>query len=68
MWSFFLKSEQEFDLNYQYGIARSINKSSDGQVRTIEVEYQNHNEKIKRKTVRRVRGVVVIHRLGDNTQ
>ena len=46
----FLKSEQEFELSYQDGIVRSINKSSDGRVRTIEVEYQNHNEKIKRKT------------------
>ena len=34
---------------YQYGIVQSINKSSDGRVRTIEVEYQNHTEKIKRK-------------------
>ena len=66
----FLKSEQESNLNYQYGIVRSINKSSDGRVRTIEVEYQNHNEKLKRKTVRGVRDVVVIYRvdeLSDNT-
>ena len=66
----YLKTEQEFDLNYQYGIVRSINKSSDGRVRTIEVEYQNHSEKIKGLTVRGVRDIVVIHRveeLSDNT-
>ena len=61
----FLKSEQEFDLQYQYGIVISVNKGRDGYVRTIDVEYQNHNENIKRKTVRGVRDIVVIHRVDE---
>ena len=61
----FLKSEQEFDLQYQYGIVKSVNKGKDGRVRTIEVEYQNHNEKIKRTTTRGVRDVVLIHRVDE---
>ena len=43
----FLKSEQEFDKHYQYGIVRVLNKGSDDKIRTIVVEYQNHNEEIK---------------------
>ena len=53
----FLKSEQEFDLQYQYGIVKSVNKGKDRRVRTV--EYQNHNEKIKRTTTRGVRDVVL---------
>ena len=37
----------------------------DGCVRTIEVEYQNHHENTKRRTVRGVRDVVVIHRVDE---
>ena len=48
----FLKSEQEFDKHYQYGIVRVLNRGSDDKIRTIIVEYQNHNEKIKRTTTR----------------
>ena len=62
---YFLKSEQEFDLQYKYGLVSSIHKGRDGRVRTIEVEYQNHNENIKRKTVRGVRDVVIIYRVDE---
>jgi hypothetical protein len=61
----FLKSEQEFDQQYQYGIVKSVNKGRDGRVRSIEVEYQNHNEKIKRITIRGVRDIVVIHKADE---
>ena len=61
----FLKSEQEFDLQYQYGIVTSVNKGRDGHVRSIEIEYQNSNEKIKRSTTRGVRDVVVIHKVDE---
>ena len=33
----------------------------DGKVREIEVEYQNHNEAVKRRTLRGVRDTVVVH-------
>ena len=40
-------------------------KGTDGKVRTIEVEYQNHNEGVKRTTVRGVRDVVIIYRVDE---
>ena len=57
----FLKSEQEFDLQYQYGIVKATIEGKDGKVRKIEVEYQNHKENVKRTTIRGVRDVIVIH-------
>ena len=57
----FLKSEQEFDRQYQYGIVKSVLVGRDGRIRSVEIEYQNHNEKTKRQTKRGVRDLVVIH-------
>ena len=57
----FLKSEQEFDRQYQYGIVTKTVEGRDGIVRMVEVEYQNPNEKTKRYTKRGVRDLVVIH-------
>ena len=37
----FLKSEQEFDSIYQYGIIRSMQRGRDDKIRIIEVEYEN---------------------------
>ena len=57
----FLKSEQEFDLHYQYGIVIATYEGKDGIVRVVEVEYQNASENVKRTTKRGVRDLVVIH-------
>ena len=57
----FLKSEREFDKQYQYGIITDCKVSRDGKIRQIEVEYHNSNENVKRRTNRGVRDVVVIH-------
>ena len=57
----FLKSEREFDKQYQYGIICGLKTSRDGKIRQIEIEYQNHTEKVKRVTNRGTRDVVVIH-------
>ena len=57
----FLKSEKEFDKQYQYGIVTGVQVNRDGKIREIQVEYQNHNENIKRCTIRGVREIVVIH-------
>ena len=46
----FLKSEQEFDRHYQYGIVTTTYEGKDGIVRVVEVEYQNSSESIKRTT------------------
>ena len=51
----FLKSEREYDEQYQYGIVKSIFKGKDDVIRKVDVEYQNHNESVKRVTQRGVR-------------
>ena len=61
----FLKSEQEFDRIYQYGIVTTTVQSRDGIVRLVEVEYQNPGENIKRCTNRGVRELVVSHHIDE---
>ena len=57
----FLKSDKEFDKQYQYGIVKHTKKGIDGKIREIDIEYRNHNEVVKRTTNRGTRDVVVIH-------
>jgi hypothetical protein len=57
----FLKSDKPFEKQYQYGLVKNVIIGRDGKIREIEVEYQNHNEAVKRCTIRGVREVVVIH-------
>ena len=61
----FLKSDKEFDKQYQYGIISATIESKDGVVRVVEVEYRNHTEKKKRKTTRSVRDLVVVHPIDE---
>ena len=61
----FLKSEREFDKQYQYGIICDVKKSRDGKIRQVDIEYQNHTEKTKRVTNRGTRDIVVIHPVGE---
>ena len=61
----FLKSDKVFDTQYQYGIVKHVYQSRDGLVRKAEIEYQNHQERAKRTTVRGVRELVVIHRFEE---
>ena len=63
----FLKSDKIFDTQYQYGLVKQVYESRDGFVRKAEVEYQNHNEKTKRTTVRGVRELVVIQRFQETS-
>ena len=57
----FLKSEKEYDEQYQYGLVCSIQRSTDGHIRKVEVEYKNFNETTKRTTKRGVRDLVVVY-------
>ena len=57
----FLKSEQEYDLQYQYGMLSQLCDTKDGHVRTVEIEYVNYKENTRRKTRRGVRNIVIIH-------
>ena len=58
----FLKSEQEFDRIYQYGIVTATVQSRGGTIKLV-VEYQNPGENIKRRANRGVRELVVIHQV-----
>ena len=57
----FLKSDREFDRQYQYGLVTMVVCGRDGLVRVAEIQYQNCNESVKRTTKRGVREVIVIH-------
>ncbi len=62
----FLKSEKEFEQDYQYGIIHSaVNVGRDGNIRVVELEYQNHNEGAKRYTNRGVRDIIIIQPLDE---
>ena len=54
----FLKSDREFDEQYQYGIVSSVHKGQDGHVRKVDVEYRNASENARRTTTRGVRDLV----------
>ena len=57
----FLKSDKVFAKQYQYGIVVDLKATRDGRIRTVDVEYQNHQEGCKRVTTRGVRELIVIH-------
>ena len=61
----FLKSEREYDEQYQYGIVSSINRGKDGHVRKVDVEYKNSSETTKRTTQRGVRDLFVVHPIDE---
>ena len=61
----FLKSEKEFEHLYQYGRISQVFPGKDGRIRSVEVEYQNNNEKTKRTTKRGVRELVIIHHVDE---
>ena len=61
----FLKSEKEFEHLYQYGRVSQVFPGKDGRIRSVEVEYQNNNEKTKRTTKRGVRELVIIHHVDE---
>ena len=57
----FLKSEKEFEKEYQYGIVHCVKSGRDNKIREVEIEYKNHNELIRWRRKRGVRDLVVIH-------
>ena len=61
----FLKSEKEFDKQYQYSMITGTKVSRDGKIREVEVEYRNYNENIKRRANRDVQEIVVIHPIDE---
>ena len=61
----FLKSDTDFDKQYQFGIISDLKVSRDGKIREVEVEYQNSSEQIKRRTSRGTREIVLIHPIDE---
>ena len=61
----FLKQEGSLASSYQYGMVKSLKRSSDGKIRSVQVKYRNHNEGVDRVTDRAVRKLVVIHRVDE---
>ena len=57
----FLKNEKELETQYQYGMVSKVYKGEDNLIRSVDLEYQNSNESVKRTTKRGVRNLVVIH-------
>ena len=57
----FLKNEKELETQYQYGMVSKVYPGSDGLIRSVDVDYQNHSENVRRTTKRGVRNLVVIH-------
>ena len=58
-------SEQEYDIQYQYGAVSSICESKDGYVRCVDVQYKNHDENNRRVTQHGVQGIVLIHPIDE---
>ena len=61
----FLKSSDEFDEHYQYGIVKATHRSKDGLVRKVDVEYKYSSEGTKRTTNRGARDLVIIYPVGE---
>ena len=61
----FLKSEKEFESKFQYAMIHAVNVRKDGHIRKVEVEYKNHNEGVKRYTVRGVRELIMVHSVDE---
>ena len=61
----FLKNEKELETQYQYGIVSRVHVSKDGHIRSVDLEYQNHNENVRRTTSRGARNLVVIHPIDE---
>ena len=57
----FLKTEQEYVRQYQYGIVRSVHKGSDRYISRVGTEYQNNGERVKRITQGGVRDLIIIY-------
>ena len=57
----FLKQDSLLSKTYQYGMVTSVQESSDGVIRKVNVKYRNANEIVDRETFRSVRQLFMIH-------
>ena len=61
----FLKNEKELESQYQYGMVSRLHLGEDGLVRSVDLDYVNHDEGKRRSTNRTVRKIVVIHTIEE---
>ena len=61
----FSKEEKTIIGKYQYGMVDSVERSTDGMIRSVVIRFRNSNEAIDRTTRRSVRHVVVIHEVDE---
>ena len=61
----FLKQEGSYIGGYQYGMVKSLHKSKDGIIRSVNLKYRNYKEKVDRVTCRAVRQLVMIHSVDE---
>ena len=61
----FLKQDDDFAGNYQYGMIESVKRSNDGKIRSVDVKYRNHSGNFSRTTHRAVRKLVMIHHIDE---
>ena len=61
----FLKKEGLLNETYQYGMVKSTETGRDGKIRSIVLQYRNHNERFDRDTRRAVRQLVMIHKVDE---
>ncbi len=61
----FKSKEKEIETTYKYGKTKELVPSKDGKVRTVIVEYQNSEEKVKRTTKRGTRELILIQHIDE---
>ena len=62
----FLKSDREFDMQYQYGIiSGTYPDPDDGHVRKVDVTYRNHTESTDRTTSRDAKDLVCVYPIDE---
>ena len=62
----FLKSDKEFDEQYQYGIiSKTLPDPVDGHVRKVDVTYKNHSEGTRRVTARDAKDLVIVYPIDE---
>ena len=60
----FLKSDKEFEKQYQYGTVKDFKLDKDLKIWKVKVEYRNH-ESVNRITTRGTRDIVVVHPINE---
>ena len=64
----FTREENDHQLGspvWRTGHIQSVERSADGEIQTVHIEYKNHSESVFRSTRRSVRKIAILHKEGD---